>query len=187
MSLRLDYKRLINDYILYFKEELKFALEDWEIEVKAHIMSDFIKKHGNPQVNTYIKEESNCLIGFLEANPAVLADSYGTGSLMDIQNNVLYKEYRNSNLWNPARKDKKIVGRPEGKYIDIFGKEKYSSGYMEGTNLEYVKLNNGFQIEPIPPNSIKIANDLLYNTYLRVAFDNAIRKINFSKYLVEEK
>lgn len=187
MGIRLNYNKLMNDYIAAFKEELKFALEDWELEVKNHIMSDFIKKHGNPQVDSYIKQEQNALIAFLEANPAVLADSYGTGSLMNIKDNPDYQDYRKSEFWNKARKSTKIVGRPEGEYTDIFGRQKYSSGYMEGVDLEYSETHTGFQFEPIlPSNAIKDANNWLFNTYLPIAYHNALKKINFSKY-VEEK
>lgn len=188
MGLRLDYNKLINDYITNFKVELEFALEHWEQEVKSHIMSDFIKKHGNPQVNSYIKQEQNALVGFLEANPAVLADSYGTGSFMNIKDNPDYQEYRNSSLWNPARKSNKIVGRPEGTYTDIFGNTKYSSGYMKGINLEYTKTHTGFQFEPIlPSNAIKDANNWLFTTYLPIAYNNTLKKMNFSKYVIEVK
>lgn len=188
MALRFEAEKAMQDYINYFHEELKFALEAWEQEVINNIMSDFIKKHGNPKVETYIREEENALIGFLEANPAVLADSFGTGSLMNVQDNPLFQEYRNSDKWNKARTSKKIVGRKEGYYTDIFGNKKYSSGYMEGEDLEYQEFRNGFQIEPIlPSNAIKNANQWLYGTYLPNAFSNALKKINFSKYLIEVK
>ena len=186
MGLRLNYNRLIKDYLNYFYEELEFALEAWKQEVKNNIMSEFIKKHGNPQVNIYIEREEKALRAFLYANPGVLADSYGTGSLMNIQDNPLFQEYRNSEAWNPARTGKKIVGRKEGEYIDAFGRKKYSSGHMEGVELEYTETGTGLQFEPIPPsNVIKNANEWLYKTYLQVAYDNTLRKMNFSKYLEE--
>ena len=189
MGLKLDYNRLINDYLNYFYEELEFALENWEEEVRNNILSNFIKKHGNPKVNTYIMREKNALKAFLFANPGVLADSYGTGSLMNIEDNPFFQEYRNNpNLWNPARHGKEIVGRPEGYYTDIFGNKKYSSGYMEGIKLEYTKTETGLQFEPIPPsNVLKNANQWLYKTYLPIAFNNARRKIKLSRYVIEVK
>lgn len=186
MALKFDYNKALNDYLNYFYEELKFALQNWEQEVKNNIMSDFIKKHGNPSVDSYVKFTEKAIIGFLEANPAVLADAYGTGSLMNIEDNPGYQEYRNSQYWNPARKNKNIVGRPEGNYVDIFGNKKYSWGTREGENLEYDRRNTGYQIEPIPPsNSIKNADNWLFNTYLPIAFRNAMQKMKFSKYIIE--
>lgn len=186
MALKFDYNKVLNDYLNYFYEELEFALQNWEQEVKNNIMSDFIKKHGNPSVDSYVKFTKKAIIGYLEANPAVLADAYGTGSLMNIEDNPGFQEYRNSQYWNPARKNKNIVGRPEGNYVDIFGNKKYSWGTREGENLEYDRRNTGYQIEPIPPsNSIKNADNWLFNTYLPVAFRNAMQKMKFSKYIIE--
>lgn len=193
MGLKLDYNRLINDFIDLFFVELDIALKAWEDEVYRYTRNDVIKSSSfKPRVNSYVIKEGKALRGFLEANPSTLADAFGTGSLMNIEDNPLYEEYRNSNLWNPARHGKEIVGRPEGSYIDIFGRKKHSSGYLEGINLENQRLGTaqgkGYLIEPIPPsNSIKIANDLLYKTYLPNALKNARNKLKFSRYLIEVK
>ena len=64
--------------------------------------------------------------------------------------------------------------------------KKYSWGTREGENLEYDRRNTGYQIEPIPPsNSIKNADNWLFNTYLPIAFRNAMQKMKFSKYIIE--
>ena len=141
MALQFKYDKLMKDYINIFSKELKIALKAWEVEVETHIMSNFIKKHGNPQVNSYVEETENAVIGFLEANPAVLADSFGTGSLMNIIDNPDFKEYflnkgKEEGQWNPLRHGKKIVGRPEGNYIDIFGIPRHSTGDKAGIVIE---------------------------------------------------
>ena len=127
------------------------------------------------------------LIAFLEANPAALADAYGTGSLMNTVDNPLFKEYRNSDLWNPARTGKTIVGRPAGSYVDIFGRPRKTSGVFKGKSMEGMKFH-GSTIEPMPPsNSIKIADQFLFNTYLPRAIKNAEKRLNYSGYLQEVK
>lgn len=194
MGLKFDYNRLIKDFIDLFFVELEHALKSWEEEVNKYSMFYRFKvdKTGkiDAEVNSYVIKEVKALRGFLEANPAALADAYGTGSLMNIKDNPLYQEYRNSDQWNPARHGKEIVGRPEGSYTDIFGREKSSSGYLEGIKLENQRLGRGkgFLIEAIPPsNSIKIADNLLYKTYLPAAIKNAKNKMKLSKYIIEVK
>lgn len=62
-------------------------------------------------------------------------DEWGTGSKMDL-NNPFLDQYRNSDLWNPARKDTAIRTRPQGEYTDIFGEKRYAKGNNPGFNLE---------------------------------------------------
>jgi len=50
--------------------------------------------------------------------------------------NPAYPSYRASELWNPARHDTAIRGRPAGEYTDIFGQRKTSTGKRAGRLLE---------------------------------------------------
>lgn len=188
MALKFEAEKAMQDYINYFYEELDWALKAWEAEVYKYTRNKFLLKK-NAEVNTYIQREENILIGFLEATPAILADSFGTGSLMNIQDNPNFKEYykKESEGWNPLRSGKTIVGRKEGYYTDIFGNKRHSKGTYAGKPIEG-KTFHGIRYEPIAPsNSLKIATDLLYKTYLPAAIRNANSKINFSKYLIEVK
>ncbi len=65
-----------------------------------------------------------------------IMESYGTGSKLDTNNPFLDDYANKSGLWNPARNGNAIVGRPEGYYYDIYGEKQYSSGKLEGVNLE---------------------------------------------------
>lgn len=65
-----------------------------------------------------------------------IMDSYGTGSKMDTHYNQALDEYKQSSLYNPARQGKRIVGRSEGKYTNIYGETVTSSGKMEGKSIE---------------------------------------------------
>lgn len=186
MGLKLDYDRLIKDYLNYFYIELDVALKAWETEVYSHMNSKYLIKKG-AGVNTYIQKTKTRIIAYFEANSAALADAYGTGSLMNEKDNPLFNEYRNNKkLWNQARNGKTIVGRKSGTYVTIFGDKRTSKGTYEEEEIEG-KTFNGFKITAIPPsNSIKIANQLL-NTYLRQAYKNAINKVKFSNYVIEVK
>ena len=190
MSLKFEYRKLMDKYIDTFYKELEVALKEWEDEVRGRILSDFIKKHGNPEVDSYVETTKNGLIGYLRANPAVLADSFGTGSLMDVENNPVFQEYWNNpgkEQWqrNPARKTHAIEGRPKGPYTTIFGKQMKSSGKRAGDNLEDLEKS---YIKPIPPsNAITDANTFLFNTYLPKAFERTLDSIDFSNYIIEVK
>lgn len=62
-----------------------------------------------------------------------ILESYGRGEQMDEFNPYLKEYFRNIALgWNPARKDKRIVGRKKGYYINFLGEQAYSTGKMEG-------------------------------------------------------
>jgi hypothetical protein len=77
-------------------------------------------------------------------------DNYGRGSLMDTSN-PKYAEYRGSELWNPARFDNAIRGRPRGAYTDIFGRGKVSQGRLEGVDLEQTHIPLRGDYQPWPP------------------------------------
>lgn len=191
MALKFNYDKLLEDFSKYLKEEIQWALQAWESEVYSHMRNKFAIKQG-AEVKAYVIKRKTTLIAYLEANPAALADAYGTGSLMNITDNPLFKEYRSNvgdgeGQWNPARTGKTIVGRPIGRYVDIFGRQRKTSGVYEGKSMEGVKFR-GSKIEPMPPsNSIKIADQFLFNTYLPRAIKNAEKRINYSGYLQEVK
>ena len=146
----------------------------------------------NPEVKQYIEKSKTKLLAYLEANTSALIDAYGTGSLMNITDNPGFKEYWNNKgdgkgQRNPLRHGSQIVGRKEGHYIDLFGRPRHTKGTFAGKPMEGIKFH-GFTIEPIPPsNSIKIANKLLFGTYLPRAYTNAIEKMKISNYVIEVK
>lgn len=187
MALKFNVKGLTNELLKNLEIELNYALKSWKDEVYNNLRYGEFKN--NADVDFEIKKESNIIIAYLKANTYVLADSYGTGSLM-LTNNPGYQAYRNSNRWNPARTNNAITGRPEGEYVDAFGNKKYSWGYLEGRNIEGMELRaaSGYtlKIEPVSPSrAIEIAEKWLYQTYLPRAYKLAVEKTNFSKYLVE--
>ena len=188
MALKFDKTGLINEILDKLEIELKDAFKMWEAETISKMRNTDFKKNADFEIE--MKKETNIIIAYLRANPVVIADSYGTGSLM-LDNNPNFEEYRNDkSRWNPSRTGKPIVGRPEGEYVDIFGNKKYSKGYLEGENIEGWELVAGsgykIKIEPVAPSyALQDAFTFLYNTYLPRAYKLAIQNINFAKYLKE--
>lgn len=183
MALRLDIEGITNEILNKLEEELQWAFEAWETESYSRLKE--AKFADRAVIEAEVKRNSKSIIAFLKANKYAIADSYGTGSLMlnDIPG---LQEYRNSNEWNPARTGKEIVGRPKGKYKDFFGEERVSFGHMEGKNIEGLELYSGDVIEPTSPSyALQDAENFLYVTYLPRAYSNAVKSINFGKFLIE--
>lgn len=189
MALRFDVNKLINDFLKNLEIELESATDAWRNEALSKMRgikfshSETIKA----EVDKEIKRQTKGIIVYLKANGVALADSYGVGSLMTSDNPGLV-EYMKSNKWNPARNGKDIVGRPEGYYVDIFGRRRHSSGTREGQKLE----NRGnitetdYYISPSNPSyALQMAEQWLYKTYLPRAYRLAVARTNFAKYLIE--
>lgn len=185
--LQLDKQGLANELLENIEEELKWVLENWKNEVIKYMGFNEFKRNANTDYE--LERESNMIVAYLKANTYVLADSYGTGSLM-LSDNPGFRSYMQSigkeGGWNPARRGKNIVGHPEGTYTDVLGNKRTTSGSMKGKNLEGVTLNTGYTIQPVAPSrATEIAMGWLYKTYLPKAYKNAIQKTDFSKYLKE--
>lgn len=184
MALQFDIDGLTNEILNKLQEQLEYACVAWRTEALSKLGNDKFLAN-NAEADYEIKRESKTIIAYLKANTYLLADSYGTGSLM-LTSNPGYEEYRNSDQWNDARKGREIVGRKEGTYKDIFGNTHRTSGNLEGINIEGMKFNNGYTINAVSPSyTIQMADQWLHNTYLPNAYKNAIKQINFAKYLKE--
>lgn len=183
--LQLDKQGLANELLDRLKQQLEYACIAWETEVLNKLKHPFLGVNAQAEVNHEIEKESNMIVAYLKANTYVLADSYGTGSLM-LKDNPGYAAYKNSGAWNPSRIGNAISGRPEGDYTDLFGNKKHSSGYMEGYNIEGWEMRTGYKIQPTTPSyAIQMANKWLHDTYLPNAYKLAVQETNFAKYLKE--
>ena len=181
--LKFDKQGLANEILMKLEIELQSALTAWKNEVIGFMNYNEFKKNAN--LDYEIQQEGKTIIAYLKANTYVLADSYGTGSLM-LLDNPGYQEYRNSDKWKNARTSNAIVGRPEGDYIDLFGRKRHSSGYMEGHNIEGWEMITGYKINPVAPSrAVEAGLGMLYRQHLPKAYELAIQKIDFSKYLIE--
>lgn len=181
---------LTNEILEKLEEQLNYALIAWRTEVLDGLKHPFYGMDERPEVEYTIEKGSKKIIAYLKANAYVLADSYGTGSLM-LDNNPGLAEYRRSNSWNPERKGKTIVGRRKGNYVDVFGRRRHSEGSLAGISLENrrfkaTKARAEYHIAPTHPSyAVQMAEEWLYRTYLPNAYKLAIRNVNFAKYLKE--
>ena len=183
MGLKLDIKGLTNEILNKLETELNWAFEAWETEVYQRLKTPEFAD--NAEVEAELHKETNTIIAYLKANPVVIADSYGTGSLM-LDNIPGFQEYRNSKNWNPVRTGKTIVGRTKGEYTDVFGNKRSSRGSMAGLDIERLVIRIGDKIETESPSyALQDAENFLYATYLPRAYKLAVQNINFGKYLIE--
>lgn len=197
MALRLNVNGLTNEFLNIFEQELDDALNRWKTELFDNLKHRFYFKYA--QASHEIHRQSKMVVAYLKANPYVLADSYGTGSLM-LSDNPGFSEYmRNAGSGkgqvNPARTGKAIAGRPKGRYVDMFGREHETSGVFEGKNIEgktVYKRKKGlfdtseYKIEPTSPSrAIQIAEELLYKQWIPIAYNNTMRRLNIAKFLIE--
>ena len=194
MALRFDTQALTNDLLEKLKKNIGYAFDIWESDVYKNLKHPFYGEDIRPYVSHYFQIEGKTLIGFLQANTYVLADSYGTGSLM-LDNNPGLAAYKASNSWNDMRTGKAIVGRKAGSYVDIFGRKHTTSGAFAGKNIEGRKVNSsnktknkrritGYYIAPTHPSyALQIAEKWLYEVYIPKMYKQTIKEMNFAKYL----
>ena len=181
--LKFDKQGLANEILMRLEVELESALTAWKNEVIGFMNYNEFKKNAN--LDYEIKLEGQKIITYLKANTYVLADSYGTGSLM-LLDNPGYQEYRNSDSWNPLRTSNTIVGRERGEYEDIFGRHHKTSGSKAGEPLEGVTVRDGYTINPVAPSrAIETGLGMLYRQHLPKAYELAIKEIDIGKYIKE--
>lgn len=186
--LKFDKNGLGNEILNKLEVELQWAFQAWEGEVVSRLKyGEFAK---NSDLDYSVKKIENNLVAYLKANTYVLADSYGTGSLM-LEDNPGLQDYKNNKgngkgQWNPMRTSNAIMGRSRGEYTDLFGNKRRTEGSFEASNIEGWRMNTGYRIEPVSPSyALQDAEKALYGTYLRAAYKNAIRNVNFAKFLIE--
>ena len=83
MRLHVNKEGIIKSYINILTEELTQAAIGFESDIKRE-MGSLGKKHGETDIE--IKRLQDRIAIMLKVNRAFLADNYGTGSLMDVNN-----------------------------------------------------------------------------------------------------
>jgi len=121
--------------IIDLKNILRETLTLLQHEVLADTEVKMLTPEGRADIEVLpIEEISGIISAFIVEGPWAIIDEFGTGTLLD-QSNPFLNQYRSSTLWNPARSDLAIAGRPAGVQPTMFG-EKTFSGNAVGKNLE---------------------------------------------------
>lgn len=121
-----------------YTEAMQKALDEISYGYFNSVVSSMRTSSGSGDVTVESEDKGDRLIRQIIGGAFAVLDSWGSGSLMATDNPAL-QDYMNSDLWNPARPKTPgapITGRPQGEYTDVFGESAYSSGAMEGLNLE---------------------------------------------------
>lgn len=179
MALHFDTQAMVNDFKENLNNALQARLNAWEQNTKKFMTSEIAEKF-DAEVKASSGIISNKVIAYLEANPAALADTFGTGSLID-ESNPYFREYFSSGLINPLRKDKRIYGRPAGRYINVLdGKPRTSSGKLAGVPMEHIAKPSN------PTHAIQQELEFFYASNVPEAIREAVKKLKLSKYITEE-
>lgn len=185
--LRFNINAFSSEFLEILEEELKNVVEIWEQDVCKYMENPYFK--GLKSFKEIVKKEGRRVIVELKASPAVIADSYGTGSLM-LDNIPGFQEYKNSDRYNKNRKGKAIEGRKAGTYKhSLTGKKRTTTGSFAGRNIEGQRVNSQgrpYYILPSHPSyALQLAQEYMYMQWLPQAYKNTMRRINFAKFLIE--
>lgn len=131
MQLKFDLARAKYDFYTAVSRAATKCLE----EMYSDIYRELATENGRNDLEKLSKNEERYFTRQIIGGAYAVMDSYGTGSEMDDDNPFL-SQYINSSLWNPARINYDISGRPKGFYINILGRKRYSSGRKAGRSLE---------------------------------------------------
>ena len=174
-TLKFDSKRLADDMC-----DMLIASADEIMEHFKHDAESKLKSTDFETIDAVYYEAQKIINAECIFHALSIMESYGTGSHMDMSNEYI-QSYMESNLWNPARTGKEIVGRPKGEYINILGLEMYSKGRMEGKPIGNPGRKPTYaiqQAEQMLKDGGYIGRILKYNT------DEFFSRLNASKYFV---
>lgn len=176
MSIGYDVSAMTSAFTKYIAGVLKQLQSEYLAECETHMLTP----EGRADLTaSEIKDINGMFIAEVIGGTWAVLDEWGIGSLMDTSNPVL-DEYRNSDLWNPARYDLAIRGRPAGEYTNIFGYTQISSGRMAGLDLER---KPGFEPRP-PSHAMQTAMRWLTNGRWQKVLQGALDNFPWGNFIV---
>lgn len=186
--MRFDADRCIISLAIYLLGVLKEIQQEYMDYARSHMKSQ-------QAINELTEGEVKMVAGWIAVHvvggPWVAMDEYGKGSLMDRANPNL-EDYINSPYFNKERlaHDLAILGRPKGKYVNIFGKEVVSSGKLEGHDLELAAkegiLPRSFLPRP-PSRALRTTAEWMKTGRLQRKLKEAIDRFPFGDFVVVTK
>ena len=168
--------------ILALKQELMFSMKQLQTELLNEAKQRMNTPEGRESLTDGdITDIANVISASIVGGAFAAMDSYGTGSLMDESNPAL-PDYKNSALWNPARRDNKIRTRPAGTYTNIFGEQRVGRG-KGGYDLEAAG-----KATPTPPShAIENALRWMKNGRMQRLIKETIAMFNFGRFIITDK
>jgi hypothetical protein len=167
--------------IYNLRDDLALAMEvlerEYVAEVEGHMQQPEASNDVFPEA---VKVFSKMITATVVFGPHAIMDSYGTGSLMDTENEYL-EEYMKSEFWNKYRgSDTTIRSRERGKYSNIFGEDQYSPSNVPGIDLEAAG-----KAKPTPPShAIKTAlRWIIASNRSSQIIDDVIKRFNIGAYI----
>ncbi|MGB9791512.1 MAG: hypothetical protein ACPLTR_02910 [Thermacetogeniaceae bacterium] len=176
MSVRFDTARCISALRVQLAEAIKKAQKEYLNEIVSGVKQP--EARGDWEEGE-IEDAAWIIAAAVVGGAWAVMDNYGRGSLMDTSNSAL-EAYRQSELWNPARPDTYIRGRPPGTYTDIFGRQRISSGRAEGRNLENLEA-----YAPWPPSkALQVATQVMEQGRFREIIQEAIDSFPWGDFII---
>ena len=167
------------------RRELMAAMKDLQQELLAEAKQFMLTPEGAESLHDEeITDIANVIIVAISGGAWAAMDEYGTGSLMcESDENPALNDYKNSQLWNPARHGYKIRSRPDSPgQVDIFGNPVNGKG-KGGVDLEAAGI-----VEPQPPShAIRTAARWMANGRFQRKIKNTIHAFPFGKYIKVDK
>lgn len=188
MRLHTDKNLLIQE----FKSKLMAEVENSRHQLENDIKTKFgsVTPMGKIELDTYVETVNKKIRIYIDGNAITLFNNYGSGSLMDVENNALIDEYMSDENFNKAyrnKSDTRIKGRNAGSYTDIFGKPRKTSGNRAGDVLEgeVIEFKSGYKlrIEPQPPSHAIEYGISWFVVQLPDLVERAIHNMDFAKCL----
>jgi hypothetical protein len=125
---------------------------------------------------------ANVIVAGISGGAWAVMDEMGTGSLLDSGNPAL-AAYKNSPMWNPARRDNKIRSRPnQSGQVNIFGQSVNGRG-KGGHDLEAAG-----KVTPQPPShAIETAMRWMKAGRMRSVIQGVVKSFPFGKFIICDK
>jgi len=178
MSIKFDSQSCI----LALRQELMFSMKQLQQELLNEAKQRMNTPEGRESLTDGdITDIANVISVSIVGGAWAAMDEHGTGSLMDVNNPAL-ADYKNSDLWNPARRDNKIRTRPAGTYTNIFGETRTGRG-SGGYDLEAAG-----KVTPTPPShAIENALRWMKNGRMQRLIKETIAMFNFGRFIITDK